>query len=331
MKKAWWVWAVSILAVCLGLSGYGRALSAEDETGAVPEGEVLTGMAEIVENPDLAAEDPLPEEEREDWWNIPVIAHAMGTVDGRRNTNSLDAFLESYEAGQRVFEVDLQLTGDGHLVARHDWDQISYYNLEQLYAGVMDYETFQNTPICFFYTPLDIEGLVSLLRDYPDIYLVTDSKESDEETVRAQMGEIARAVREAEDETLWERIIVQIYHEEMYDWISQEAPITNWIFTLYQLGSPDYEEIGAFCRERDIPVVTVAAERLNGMISRTLRGCGCRVYVHTVNQLRAMLALSWGADGFYSDYVTPAEWKAVSAGTNRMTLRDMAGAGEQTE
>lgn len=329
MKRTRWAWTVSLLAVCLGLSGYGRALSAEDGAGAIPEGEIVTGMVEIVENPDLAAEDRFPEAEREDWQNIPVIAHAMGTVDGRRNTNSLDAFLESYEAGQRVFEVDLQLTGDGHLVARHDWDQISYYNLEQIYAGVMDYETFRNTPICFFYTPLDIEGLVSLLQDYPDIYLVTDSKESDEETVRAQVREIARAVKEAGDDTLWERLIVQIYHEEMYDWVSQEAPITNWIFTLYQLESPDYEEIGTFCQERDIPVVTVSAERLNGDASRTLRDHGCRVYVHTVNQLRAMLALSWGADGFYSDYVTPAEWKAVLTGTNRMTLQDMAGEGSK--
>lgn len=309
--EQWLQWWLSILYFLLCLSGGGQT-----EPAVLPETIADSGSAGAVEA--VAAPD-------EDWWTIPVIAHAMGTVDGRRETNSLDAFLESYEAGQRVFEVDLQLTSDGHLVARHDWEQESYYNLEQDGMGVMDYETFRSTPICFFYTPLDIEGLVSLLRTYPDMYLVTDSKETDEETVRVQMEEMVRAVRETGDETLWERIIVQIYHEEMYDWVSREAPVTNWIYTLYQLENPDYEEIGAFCREKEIPVVTVSTDRVNKENVSTLHSYGCRVYVHTVNRLRNMLELSWCIDGFYSDYMTPAEVRAVLSGTSQMILQDMAG------
>ena len=130
------------------------------------------------------------------WTDYPVFAHALGSVQGRANTNSKDAFLESYEAGQRVFEVDLQLTSDGALVARHDWEQISYYNLEQTYAGVMDHAAFLASPICFYYTPLDIQGLMELLIQYPDAYLVTDSKDTDEQSVRAQLRNLKKAVEE---------------------------------------------------------------------------------------------------------------------------------------
>ena len=266
-----------------------------------------------------AAEENAPDQPEKAWWMVPVFAHAMGTVDGRTETNSLDAFLQSYEAGQRVFEVDLQLTSDGHLVARHAWEQISYYNTEQQFAGVMDWETFRQTPVCFYYTPVDIEGIVSLMRAYPDVWFVTDSKDTGEDAVRAQTREIARSIREAGDPALWERIIVQLYHEDMYGWVSQEAPVSNWIFTLYQLTNPDYEKIGAFCREKNIPVVTLSTERLKAEHVEILHRYDRRVYVHTVNRLRAMQEMSWGADGFYSDYVTPGQLEAVLDGTNAMS------------
>lgn len=263
------------------------------------------------------------------WTDYPVFAHALGSVQGRANTNSKDAFLESYEAGQRVFEVDLQLTSDGALVARHDWEQISYYNLEQTYAGVMDHAAFLAVPICFYYTPLDIQGLMELLIQYPDAYLVTDSKDTDEQSVRAQLRNLKKAVEETGQPELWNRIIVQIYHQEMYNWVKEETPVSNFIFTLYQIENPNYYEIGAFCRERGIQVVTMAAERLSKERSDILHSYGCKVYLHTVNRLRQMLESSWGADGFYSDCVTPEQLEGVLAGTNQMYLSQWETAQEE--
>lgn len=246
-----------------------------------------------------------------DWTQIPIAAHALGTVENRRETNSLEAFLQSYREGQRMFEVDLQLTSDGRLAARHDWEQISYYNLEQAYAGVMDWETFRRTPICFFYTPLDISRLLFLLRVFPDCYLITDSKDTDEASVRNQMRVLAQAVEQTGDPALWDRIIIQIYREEMYNWVREEAPATQWIFTLYQIASPDYHRIGAFCRERDIPVVTMDFSRLSQENSSILHQYGCKLYLHTVNRLLDMKMTSWGADGYYSDYVTPEQLNKI--------------------
>lgn len=254
------------------------------------------------------------------WTDCPVIAHAMGTVDGRMETNSKDAFLDSVRSGHRVLEVDLQLTSDGSLVARHDWDQISYYNLEQTFAGVMDRRTFLNTPICYYYTPLDIDGLLALMKEYSGVYIVTDSKDTDEKTVRAQFRALSEAVRRADDPSLWDRIVVQIYQEKMLDWVKKEAPVTNWIFTLYQITNPDYQAIGAFCRDNNIPVVTVESSRLNKKMAQTLHSYGQKIYVHTVNRLRAMSEMSWAADGYYSDCVTPSQLEGVLNRTSGMYL-----------
>ena len=251
-----------------------------------------------------------------------VIAHAMGCVQGRIATNSKDAFLASYSAGQRIFEVDLQLTSDGALVARHDWEQISYYNLEQDGAGPMDLETFLATPICFYYTPLDINGLIALMQEYPDIYFVTDSKETSEAQVRSQTQKIAQAITNAGDSSLWDRIIIQIYSEAMYNWVREEAPVTNWIFTLYQIPDPDYAAIGSFCQTHGIPVITMDVSRLNKTTADIVHSYGCQLYVHTVNRLFAMREMAWAADGFYSDYVTSEQWKQVLVGTNKPYLTE---------
>lgn len=261
---------------------------------------------------------------KEDWSDIPIIGHAMGTVQGRTETNSKDAFLESYEAGQRVFEVDLQITSDGKLVARHDWDQNSYYVLEQIYTGKMDWQTFMATPICFYYTPLDIDGIISLMNEYPDIYFVTDSKDMDKETVQTQLKLISLAIDKSGNETLWDRLIVQIYHEEMYNWVISQAPVKNWIFTLYQIKNPDFHKLGTFCQERSISVVTMPRERVDASGKLILNSYGCKVYLHTVNRLRAMLELyGWGADGYYSDYITSLQFENVLKNKNGMLLEQM--------
>ena len=80
--------------------------------------------------------------------NYKLVAHALGAVDEVPYTNSLEAFLENYKKGLRVFEVDLIRGADGILVARHDWYKSSYDNLQQDYPGniapSMDSNDFKN-------------------------------------------------------------------------------------------------------------------------------------------------------------------------------------------
>ena len=56
----------------------------------------------------------------------PLISHALGGIGGHIGTNSLEALLQAYRSGHRVFETDLCITSDGHLVLRHDWEAGTY-------------------------------------------------------------------------------------------------------------------------------------------------------------------------------------------------------------
>src|SRR5699024_12597487 len=57
-----------------------------------------------------------------EWTEYELIAHALGDIDDETNTNTIEAFEESYKNGHRLFEVDISITSDTKLVARHDWE-----------------------------------------------------------------------------------------------------------------------------------------------------------------------------------------------------------------
>lgn len=239
-----------------------------------------------------------------------LVAHALGAVEGRLETNSMEAFVESYESGHRVFEADLVLTDDNRLVARHDFEQISYYNLEQVVRNaentVMSYEQFMSEKINYMYTPLDIEGLIGLLCEYPDAYLITDTKNTDAESIELQFSQLADAVKACGDESVYSRIIVQIYNDEMYDAVSGIYPFENWIYTTYQLAEPDYDAIAEFCVEHKIEVVVTPMENAKKAVNDRLHAYGLKVYYHTTNRLMAMKHhYDLGGDGFYTDIVCP--------------------------
>lgn len=285
-------------------------------SGIQAGGETSAGASEDeTSETGVSVEEPVYTAAEGEWQDsYAIVAHCLGCVDGRTETNCREAFIQSYEAGQRVFETDFALTSDGHLVIRHDFLDMSYYNLEQEPGAeyVMDYDTYMASKIKYLYTPLDIEGIVELLAEHPDAYLITDSKDTDAETAALQFTLFAAAIR-AVDESIFDRVIVQLYNDEMYDAVSGVFPAGGYIYTLYQIESPDYEAIGRFCAEHGVAVVTMSYERMSAETCELLHKYGLKVYLHTVNRISQML--NWrmyGADGFYSDIVTQTDWERVT-------------------
>ncbi len=245
--------------------------------------------------------------------NYKTVAHALGGVDGNYEINSYESFIESYEKGFRVFEADFYLTSDDQLVVRHDFDLNSYYNLDQIMdkeAPVMSHEKFMATPIRDKYLPLDADGIVALLNKYNDAYLITDTKFTDTASITLQFNRLCEAVDRAGNEELYDRIIVQIYNDEMYYTVKNIHEFGGWIYTLYQLPERNFERIGRFCAHNGIDVVTMAKEIYSEKSIETLHSHGCKVYLHTVNDTDDMARMSkGGADGFYTDMITEEELK----------------------
>lgn len=243
-----------------------------------------------------------------DWTSFRMIAHGMGSVEeGDTMTETLEAFQASYDKGHRVFEVDLLLTEDGQLAARHDWSGKTSEKLQPDLPlenrGVpLTLDEFLDYPILGKYQPLSFGQLVGLMKRYPDIYLVTDTKETDPVNIYRQfihMKETAESV----DPALLARIIPEIYTEEMYKIVMGIYSFPHKLYSLYQTQDSD-AEIADFVRSQEIRTVAMPVEDvlLHHELVKELRHMGVKIYVHAVNSaLQIKLLTKMGVFGIYTD------------------------------
>lgn len=243
------------------------------------------------------------------WSDYFVVAHACGAVDGRSETNSLEAFEQNYEKGQRVFEIDFTLTMDNYLVARHDFAENSYYVMEQSYnkkVPVMMHDKFMSTPINYKYTSMDADTVVSLLNKYPDAYIVTDSKSTDKAKIEKEFTLLKQAVEKTGNKEIFDRIVVQLYFPDMLGYIRNVGGFKNFMLTTYQIKNPDFNYIANFCKQNNIAAIVMPEEVLTVEKSKIIHNAGIKLYTHTVNRLSAVKTdiSVFDIDGVYSDYIT---------------------------
>lgn len=251
------------------------------------------------------------------WYEkFPVVCHALGsTQEGIGGTNSKEAFLYNYARGQRVFEADLQITSDGVMVLRHDWDsdlgQAEAFGWTEEKQGAVTAEDFLDAPIYGKYTPLTLEDWLAIMKKYPNIYLVTDTKYSQD--VEEQFKLFTDTAIENGYEDVLSRVIVQIYYREMYDEVRNVYPFENWIWTLYYTGYPDSQEIVDFMAQKEIPVLVMPSYWWDSQKESDLKDNGIRVYVHTVDEEEeARQRMAQGVSGIYTDDILPStvsKWK----------------------
>lgn len=248
----------------------------------------------------------------------PVICHALGrTEEGVPLTNSKEAFLYNYRCGQRVFEADIQISSDEVMVLRHDWvsdlGQAAAFGWQEVGQAVTA-KTFIETPIYEKYTPMTLEDWFAVMRKYPDIYLVTDTKYSQD--VKGQFRLFADTAVENGYEDVLSRVIVQLYYKEMYDEVVSVYPFENFIWTLYYTGFPGGQEVSDFMKEHDIPVLVMPSDWWDEEKEAELKESGVKVYVHTVNdEEEAKERLAHGISGIYSDDILPEtvrQWQEPS-------------------
>ncbi|GAA4859276.1 hypothetical protein GCM10023310_43100 [Paenibacillus vulneris] len=251
-----------------------------------------------------SSESPFPE-----WTKNKLIAHAFGSgVSGESYTNSYESFVINYAMGQRVFEVDLSLTSDNNLVARHDWSTFFNEYLQQKAPeghgeNPWSKEEFMSQKIMNKYTPMDITRIMELMRQFPDMYIVTDTKETQSNLVRQQFQIIVSAANH--DPELLNRVIPQIYNQGMLDDIKSIYDFHNIIYTLYM--SPDTnEQVIEFVKKQNIKVITLPIQRADSKFLKDLKDNGVLSYVHTINSLRDLKNHEMnGVYGFYTDAITP--------------------------
>ncbi|WP_026575783.1 phosphatidylinositol-specific phospholipase C/glycerophosphodiester phosphodiesterase family protein [Bacillus sp. UNC438CL73TsuS30] len=228
-----------------------------------------------------------------------IIAHGMGGIERKRVTNSLKAFQSNYKIGIRVFEVDLVFTTDGHLVARHDWHAYMYPFLGQENKGdQLSLQEFKSLKIHDGWEPLSVYDLITLMKRYPDVYFVTDTKLDNTRVISEVVAQFSK-----ENRALLQRVIPQVYGPKDYQKIKEIYPFENMILTTYRLDMSQ-ENILGFLQNSDIKVVTLSQKQASLPFIARLKRQGISVYVHTVNnKVEAKTLLNQGVTGIYTDYL----------------------------
>ncbi|MDD6157346.1 MAG: glycerophosphodiester phosphodiesterase family protein [Lachnospiraceae bacterium] len=285
------------------------------------------------------------------WTDFRVIAHAGGGYRDAEGgyfsnyTNSYEAMVQNYNLGCRVFEFDFALTTDGRLAAVHDWKYHGNMDGDPVSSeewDAMDAVAKPATPGA--YTTIFVEDILDQMLVNEDMYMVTDVKFEDltEEEVRLQFDIICQAAV-SRDASLLNRIVPQIYSEEMYDWLMDIYPFPSVIFTCYKTDAKAGEIID-FCASKDnIHVITTQYEalptsgdvttsgdgtalgegtdmvdesglRFSSLDIANLHSKGLLIYNYTVSSFTKMYdCMSRGVDGIYSNNLLPQDFAVYDA------------------
>ena len=216
-----------------------------------------------------------------------AIGHRLGPrLHGGANT--LRTMREGLRMGFRVFEVDLVLTVDGHLLclpegSGKNFDQITYSSYLAIVAKT-------RTDPCRF------TDLVALARRRSDVQFILDVKNRFEMAYRIAQKEIA-------DPLLGRSFIPQVYDFEQVEMFRQSPFFAGEIFAAYR-SVLTTQQILEMARHSGIQAVSVPLKRFNelqGHVPRDLY-----IMPHPVNDPFLALRLrALGARGIYTSYLTP--------------------------
>lgn len=232
-----------------------------------------------------------------------LIAHAGGGIEDVTYTNSAEAFHASYAAGHRIFEIDFDLTDDGAMVASHG--EKKWRKITESESLVYSEENFLSALIYGKYQPMTCEDVIDLLVEYPDAYLITDTKYSDRSTVMFQFSRMVKYAEEIDPDIL-DRIIPQIYSEEMLDWVMAVYPFRSVIYTLYKEPAWTVESVLEFCRTSGVRFVTMPYKSFKPEIAGLWDQQNISIAVHTTSdEADANRFFQDGVDMIYTDFLTP--------------------------
>ncbi|MDE7245482.1 MAG: hypothetical protein K2O18_16130 [Oscillospiraceae bacterium] len=295
---------------------------------AVPEPQAITApLSDTVFLEDILAAEALPPAEQqkpegeltgpEILEKYRYIAHGLGTVGGVSTLNCRECFEEMYRKGVRVFEADFRLTRDAKLVLRHDWRATWQEGVDE--ATVPTLEEFRAKPVLGKYTPMSFQDLLLLMREYPDVCIITDTKFVEPEFVQMQFDEMLSEAKELGLSYLLDRFVVQFYNRNMYTIVENTHHFPGCIYTLYQEkfdGSLDeFRVFAEFCSVHDnILGITIDKTIWRASYANIADAYGLKLYSHTVNDpQQAEKLFGEGIDAVYTDLLSPVSEPAATA------------------
>ena len=290
---------VLLLCLSLNIGGGSAGGSAEENVGGAAGGS--EDVTEVLDREDTTTSSTFS------LGNVRTIAHALGGVEGISYLNCREGFVGAYEAGCRVFEVDLTRTSDDAWVCRHSWtDPMGQWEGED--SRKLDKATFLEKPYYGKYQGLAFADLVELLTEYPDAYLLLDTKHYSITNYQNALRDYSSLLAQVSDmgaEGILDRCIPEIYNESMYYGIAMLHSFPAFMYSCWQSYSlQELEEIAAFCKDHALAAVAIAQDDWSGKAQELFTRQGIYVYVYTVNEAeQAEALLDAGVQGIVTDFL----------------------------
>ena len=245
------------------------------------------------------------------------IAHALGGIQGNVYTNSKEALERSYERGLRVMEADMSLSSDGKLILLHstDTDSLASLGLPLSWRKKMPTEKeFLDTKILNTYHTMNFEEIAEYMKAHPDMYLVVDLKKNDIKEVEKCYRELV-SIGKKVDKSILNRIIPQIYYEEMYRPIMNIYDFKSMIFTTYRMEELEVNKVVDFSYEHGIKIVAVNKFKFSKELTNKLVDRGISLYMFTYNDPEKVNELRNNyVSGFYTDFLPKEKIKRDAEG-----------------
>ena len=223
---------------------------------------------------------------------LDLIAHALGGIkkNGERYTytNSLEAMKLSYKKGYKMFEVDLSLTKDNHIVASHT--PVSDKTLAD----------FLNTRIKNnILTPLSLENILKFIKEKEDIILITDIKGDFKKCIEIMIEKI-----KIYDYTILDRIVPQIYSEQNIITMNKYHNFKRGIYALYLSPKINLENIYKINSKYPfVNTVSISTNRISNFLIKRIKENGIKIYLHTLNNYEKISQYyEKGISGIYTDF-----------------------------
>lgn len=261
------------------------------QTAKLLDGRLLAGrLQEIYGRESVPAEVPPPPPHAYDWLDgnsMIAIAHGLGPQLWA-GPNSRLTFEEGRRRGFRVFEIDLTVTTDGHLIAYHgesagELDHLSW----QQYREVMGTRGVE---------PLEFNEVVAWARAHPDLRFVLDVKNRFDDAyrmIRAAIGTPA----------LGQSFIPQIYFFDQLPPFRADHFFAGEIFTVYRTRMRNATILRS-AERLHVSAVAFPSDRVDSLVDvpRSIS-----ILTHPVDDAFAGAHFrAIGVRGIYTSYLTPA-------------------------
>ena len=166
---------------------------------------------------------------------------------------------------------------------------------------------FLNTPIYGKYTPMTFEDLLKLLDEYPDAFVMIDSKQYSVRNYQRTLEDYAQyreiSIKAGIEHTL-KQIIPEIYNSAMYPGTALLYKFPAYIYSLWQeYTTEELNDIAEFCQTNKIMAVTIYRDYWSERSAENFLTNGTFwVYIYTINDKEeARRYLANGAQGVCTD------------------------------